>query len=137
VPHHTSQERDTKIYVVSNGKGQWTTPLVGIVLLSRHGSLQVRLNTMYDFLGLCDWIKAKGHPLTRFNPVRRCVASVVIEFFERCHLETLLITVVIREFSQWQALVPTVSVVHHIRTEYILKDLVHSLYLTIGPYVIS
>jgi hypothetical protein len=113
------------------------TSLVGILLLSRLGSLQIGLNMMNNFLGLHDKIGAKVHPLTRFNPIQRCTASAAIKSFERCHLETLLITIAVREFGQWQALVPTVSVVHHTCTEHILEHLVHSLCLTIGLRVIS
>jgi hypothetical protein len=92
---------------------------------------------MNDLLGLCDKIRAKGHPLARFNQVQRCAASAATECFEMCHLATLLITIVVREFGQWQALVPTVSVVRHTCMEHILKHLVHLLCLTIGLQVIS
>jgi hypothetical protein len=136
-PLHTSHGRDTKIHVVSNCKSQGMTSLVGIVLLAGLGSYQIRLNTMNDFLGPRDKIGAKGHPLTRFDPVQRCMASAAIESFERCHLEILLIAVVVRELTQWQALVPTIPIVHHTRTEHVLKHLVHTLYLIIGLWVIS
>jgi hypothetical protein len=86
---------------------------------------------MNDFLSLHDKIWAKGHPLARFNPVQRCTTSAVVENFKRCHLETILITVIVRELSQWQTLVRTVLVVHHTRTEHIFEHLVHTLYLTI------
>jgi hypothetical protein len=86
--------------VVSNCKGQWTTSLVGIMLMSGLGNLQVGWNTMNDLLVLCDKIRAKGHPLARFNQVQRCAASAATECFEMCHLATLLITIVVREFGQ-------------------------------------
>jgi hypothetical protein len=106
--------------------------LVGIVLLAGLGRLQIGLNTMNNFLGLHDKIGTKGHLLTRVNPFQRCTTSTVVESFERCHLETFLITVVVREFSQWQALVPIVPIVHHKCTEHIFSYLVHMLCLTIG-----
>jgi hypothetical protein len=108
-----------KIHMVSNYKSQGTTSLIGIVLLVGLGSLQIRLNTMNDFLGLRDKIRANGHPLARFHPVQRCTTSVTVESFERCHLETFLIVVVVKELSQWQALVPAIMVVHHTRTEHL------------------
>jgi hypothetical protein len=92
---------------------------------------------MNNFLGFHEKIGSKDHPLARFNPVQRCTTSATIECFERCHLETLLITVVIREFGHWQALIPTILVVHHTCTEHVLKHLVHLLCLTIGLQVIS
>jgi hypothetical protein len=112
--------------------------LVAIVLLVGLGlsGLQIGMNTMNNFLGLHHKIGAKGHPLARFNPVQRGTTSVVIESFERCHLETRLITVVVRELSQWQTLVPSIMVVHNTRTEHVLTHLVHTLYLIIGLWVI-
>jgi hypothetical protein len=56
---------------------------------------------MNDFLGLCDKIGAKGHPLARFDPIQRCTALASVESSERCHLETFLIDVVVRELRQW------------------------------------
>jgi hypothetical protein len=89
-----------KIHVVSNNKGQRMTSLVGIVLLVGLDSLQIRLNAMNNFLGLHDKIEAKGHPLARFDLVQRCMALVAVESFKRCHLETFLIVVIVRELRQ-------------------------------------
>jgi hypothetical protein len=98
--------------MIYNYESLGTTSLVGTVLLAGLGSLQVGLNTMNNFLDLHEKIGAKGHPLARFNPVQRCTTSAVIESFKRCHLETLLIAVVIRELSQWKVLVLTITIVH-------------------------
>jgi hypothetical protein len=111
--------------------------LVGIELLAGLGSLQIGLNTMNDFLSPRDKIGAKGHPLARFDLVQRCMASATVESFKRCHLETFLIAVIVRELRQWQALVPTVLIVHHTRTKHVFQHLVHMLCLTIGLWVIS
>jgi hypothetical protein len=92
---------------------------------------------MNDFLGLRDKIGVKGHPLARFNPVQRCTTSATIESFERLHLETFLIIVVVRELIQRQTLAPTIPIVHHTCTEHVFQHLVHRLYLTIGLRVIS
>jgi hypothetical protein len=118
-PLHTSHGRDTKIHTVSNCESQGMTSHVGIVLLAGLGGLQIGLNTVNNFLSLCDKIGAKGHPLAWFKPVQRCTTSAAVESFERGHLETFLITIVARELSQWQALVPTVLIVHHTCTEHI------------------
>jgi hypothetical protein len=136
-PLHTSHGRDIKIYMVSNCESQGMMSLVGIVLLAGLGILQIRLNMMNNFLGFHDKIGAKGHPLAGFNPVQRCTASTTVECFERCHVETLLVAVVVREFIQRQTLVPTISVVHHMNTEHVLQHLVHTLCMTIGLWVIS
>jgi hypothetical protein len=62
---------------------------------------------------------------------------MAVESFKRCHLENLWIVVVLNEFGQWQALVPTVAIVHHTRTEHILEHMVHTLCLTISLRVKS
>jgi hypothetical protein len=59
-----------------------------------------------------------------------------IEFFEQYHLEALLITVVVREFSQWQAFVPFVLIVQRTSSEHVLKNVVHSLHLTFNLWMI-
>jgi hypothetical protein len=88
-------------------------------------------------LGLCDEVWTKDHPLARLDPVHRCMTSTTIQSFKGCHSETLLITVVVRELSQWQALVPFVKIVQHTRSEHIFKNLIHSLHLAIGLRMIS
>jgi hypothetical protein len=56
---------------------------------------------------LNDKVRAKDRPFTRLDLVHRDT----IQSFEGCHSETFLITVVLRELSQWQTLVPFVWVV--------------------------
>jgi hypothetical protein len=68
-----------------------------IAFLSGHGSLQVGLDAVDYFLILSDKAGAKDCPLDKLNPVQGCTASAAIQFFERCHRETLLITIVVRE----------------------------------------
>jgi hypothetical protein len=62
---------------------------------------------------------------------------VVVESFEWFHLETFLIVFVLRELSQWHALVPTVLIVHHTHMEHVFQHLVHMLCLTISLWMIS
>jgi hypothetical protein len=134
---HTSCGRDTKVHTITSFELKLSTSLVGITLLLELGSIQVGQDAVDYFLGLSDKVRGKDHPFTRFNLVQRCMRSSAIQCFERCHLETLLIIVVIREFSQWHTLVPFVLIVQHTSTEHIFKNLVHSLCLTISLWVIS
>jgi hypothetical protein len=64
------------------------------------GSLQIRLDMMDYFLSLNDKVGAKDHPLARLNLVLWCAIAATIECFKGCHLDTLLVTVVIRELGQ-------------------------------------
>jgi hypothetical protein len=111
--------------------------LVGIAFLSSLVSLQVGLDVMNYLLGLSDKVRAKDHPITRLDPVQRCTTSSAIQRFGGCHSETLLIIVVVREHDEWQTLVPFVMIVQHASSEHIFKNLVHSLRLTIGLWMIS
>jgi hypothetical protein len=74
--------------------------------LSGVGSLQVGLDAVDYLLGLSDKVRAKYRPLSRLNLVERCKTSMTIQCFERRHLETLLITVVVRELNQRQKTCP-------------------------------
>jgi hypothetical protein len=91
-----------------------------------------------DYLfSLNDKVRAKDHPFTRLDPVHRGTTAKAIQSFEWCHSKTFLITVVVRELSQWQTLVPFVRVVQYTSSEYILKNLVYPLCLTIGLWMMS
>jgi hypothetical protein len=91
-----------------------------------------------DYLfSLNDKVRAKDHPFTRLGPVYRCTTVMAIQSFKGCHSKTFLITVVVRELSQWQTLVPFVWVVQYTSSEHILKNLIYLLYLTIGLRMIS
>jgi hypothetical protein len=86
-----------------------------------------------DYLfSLNDKVRAKDHPFVRLDPIHRCMTVTVIQSFKGCHSETLLITVVVRELSQWQIIVPFVRVVQYISPEHVLKNMIHPLCLTIG-----
>jgi hypothetical protein len=55
-----------------------------------------------DYLfSLNDKVRAKDHPFSKLNLVYRCMAAMAIQSFEGCHSKTFMITVVVRELSQW------------------------------------
>jgi hypothetical protein len=87
------------------------TPLVGIAFLSGLGSIRVGLDAVDYFLSLSDKVRAKDCLFARLNLAQRCTTLAAVKCFERCHLEALLITVVVRELSQWKAFVPFVLIV--------------------------
>jgi hypothetical protein len=62
---------------------------------------------------------------------------MAIQSFKGFHSESLLIIVVVRELSQRQALLPFVMIVQYTSLEHIFKNLIHSLRLTIGLWMIS
>jgi hypothetical protein len=55
-----------------------------------------------DYLfSLNDKVRAKDHPFTRLDLVYMCTIATAMQSFEGCHSKTFLITVVVRELSQW------------------------------------
>jgi hypothetical protein len=96
-----------KIHMIVCFKLKWSTLLVGIAFLMCLGSFQIRLDVADNLLSLSDKVRAKDR-LTRLNPVQRCTTSAAIQSFERCHRETLLITIVVRKLIQQQTLVSLV-----------------------------
>jgi hypothetical protein len=106
--------------------------LVGIAFLAISGSFQIDMDTVDYLFSLNDKIRTKDRPLARLNLVHSCTIVTAIQSFERCHLETLLVTVVVRELSQCHTLVPFVRVVQYTSSEHILKNLIYNLHLTIG-----
>jgi hypothetical protein len=91
-----------------------------------------------DYLfSLNDKVMTKDRPFARLDPIHECTSATAIQSFERCHFETLLITVIVRELGQWQTLVPFVRVVPYTSSEHMLKNLIYPLCLTIGLRMIS
>jgi hypothetical protein len=113
------------------------TSLVAIAFLLSLGSFHIGLEAMDYLLGLSDKVWTKDRSLARLNPIQWCTASMAIQCFEGCHYEAILITVVVRELSQWQTLLPFVMIVQHTSSKHIFKNLIHSLHLTIGLLMIS
>jgi hypothetical protein len=99
-PLHTSRRWDTKVHTVACFEFKRSASLIGIAFLSSPGGLQVGLDVMDYLFGLSDKVWAKDHSFARLDPVQSCMTSATIEYFEGCHSETLLITIVVRELSQ-------------------------------------
>jgi hypothetical protein len=129
--------RDTKVHTIASFKLKRSVSFVGMAFLSSPGSLQVRLDAVDYFLHLDDKVKAKDHPLARLDPVKGCMASTAKQSFKGCHYETHLITVIVRELSQLQTLVPFVLIVQHTSSKHIFEDLIYSFHLTISLRMIS
>jgi hypothetical protein len=100
-------------------------------------NFQVILDMMDCRFGFINEIRTKNSILSWLNPIERCTASTPIQCLKRCHLEALLIAIVIWELSPWQILVPAALVFHHAGSKHIMQNLIHSLYLAIHLWVIG
>jgi hypothetical protein len=94
------------------------------------------MDAVDDLFSLNDKVRAKDRHFARLDPIQRCTAATTIQSFEGCHLETLLITIVVRELSQRHTLVPLALEILHASSEHIFKNLVYSFHLTIGLWMI-
>jgi hypothetical protein len=126
-----------KAHAVARFELERPTSFVGIAFLSCLGSFQIGLDVMDYLFGLSDKVRTKDHTFTRLDLVHKCTAATTIQNFKGCHSKTFLITIVVRELSQWQTLVPLVWVVQYISSKHILKNLIYPLYLTIGLRMVS
>jgi hypothetical protein len=73
--------------------------LIGRVLLSGLGILHVGLDAVDYLLGLSDKVRTKDRPLARLNLVQRCATLAIVKCFKWCHLEAVLIAIVVIELS--------------------------------------
>jgi hypothetical protein len=90
-----------------------------------------------DYLfNLNDKVRAKDRPFPRLDPVHRGTTATAIQGFEGCHSKTFLITIVVRELSQWQTLIQFVRVVQYTSSKHILKNLIYPLSLTISLWMV-
>jgi hypothetical protein len=101
------------------------------------GNFQIGLDAMKYLFSLNDKVRAKDHPFTRLDPVHRGTTATTIQGFDGCHSRTFLITVVVRELSQRQTMVPFVWVVQYTSSKHILKNLIDPLCLTISLQMVS
>jgi hypothetical protein len=74
--------------------------------------------------GLVDEIRNEDGLLSWLDLVERGVATTSIQGFKLCHLEALLIAIVVRKLSPWQILIPAVLMFHHIGSKHILQNLI-------------
>jgi hypothetical protein len=123
--------------VISNLKLQGSAPFVCINLLAGLCSFQVILNVTDRHFGPIDNVGTKDNLLSWLNPIEWHAALTSIQNVKRCHLQTLLVSVVVEELSPWEILVPTTLVLHDACSQHVLPNLVHLLYLTIHLLVVG
>jgi hypothetical protein len=90
---------DSQIHTVSYFKLQGSTPLVCICLLVWLCDFQVILDTTNSYFSFFDKVGSKDNLLSWPNPIEGSATSMSIQHFERCHLQTLLITIIVGELK--------------------------------------
>src|SRR3954470_23159322 len=101
-----------------------------LTLLSRLGCFQLLTNDANLLFCILDHIRAKELSFPGFRPVKRRSTFSSIENFERSFAQASLITVVISELGEWEALLPIHTERDDRSSEHILQNLIDSFYLT-------
>ena len=106
-------------------------------LLSGLSHSQVVSNHSHLFFCVSKDIGSKHLSFISLIPEQRRSTFTSIQRLERCHLETLLVTVVVRELSIWQTLVPTSTILQCTSSQHIFQNLVDPFSLSISLWVVS
>jgi hypothetical protein len=88
-----------KVHAVACFELKWQASLVSIAFLSCLGSFQIGLDAMDYLFDLSDKVRTKDRPLARLNLVQRCATLAIVKCFKWCHLEAVLIAIVVIELS--------------------------------------
>jgi hypothetical protein len=95
------------------------------------------LNSTDLLLGLFYKVDVVVPPFPRFHPVQRSSTLTSIQSFERSHLDTLMIAIIIREFSEWQPFLPRAFARDKASPKHVLKNLINTLGLPQCLWMIS
>jgi hypothetical protein len=136
-PLHTLERCHSKIDKISHVEGNRPSLGVGIALLSGLGGLQTIPNELDLFFGLLNDIGPKYLAFSSLGPIKRGTALASIEGFKRGHLQTSLVAIVVGELREWQTVFPLGSIRQNTSSQHILKDLVYSLGLTSGLWMVG
>ena len=123
--------------MVTNFKNQRPAPLICITLLAGLSGFPICLYNTNLVLSLANHIGPKEIPFTGFRLVQWSPTPPSIQGFKGCHFDTFLIAVVVREFSEWQTLIPFLTIRKHTGPQHIFQNLINPLGLTIGLWMIN
>jgi hypothetical protein len=129
---YTFHRGDSEVYVITNFKLQGMMSPVGVTLLKRLGYQYIGTNLLHLLFYLCHNVRAKDDCFTWLRPTQQCLVGSPIEWFERWHLNALLITAVIGELCQWGMLVPLRAIIQDVGAKLVFNDLIHLLSLTVS-----
>jgi hypothetical protein len=106
----TSHRRHLEVHKIFQFKAQLSSPMIGVALLPRLRNSQVLSNHTNLLLGFLQNVGSKHLPFSSLTPKQRSSTPMTIQHLKRCHLQALLIVVVIGELSIRQTLIPTSSI---------------------------
>jgi hypothetical protein len=110
--------------------------LVCIALLPSLSGSHIFLDSTNLSFGFFYKVNTVKSPFPRFHLVQRSSTLVSIQSFKRCHFDTHLITIVVRELSKWQPFLPRSLARDNARSKHVFKNLIHMLSLPRGLWMI-
>ena len=120
-----------------NFESQLSSVSISITLLSELSHSQVVSNHSHLFFCVSKDIGSKHLSFTSLILEQGRSTFTSIQRIKRCHLETLLITVVVWELCIWQTLIPTITILKCTSSQHIFQNLVDPFSLSIGLRVVS
>src|SRR5438132_12488564 len=91
-------------------------------------------NSFFHFL---NDIWTKDSPFSGFRPVQGGSTPSTIKSFKRCHLQALLVAIIISKLTQWQTLFPILGVGQSAGLKHVFWNLIYTLNLATSLRVIS
>jgi hypothetical protein len=106
--------------------------MIGIALLSWLRNPRVLYYHANLLLSFLQYVRSKNLPFSILILKQWSLAHTTIQHLERRHLQTILITIVVRELSIRHTLIPTSSVLQSTSSQHVFKNLIYSLGLSTG-----
>jgi hypothetical protein len=103
----TSQRRHLEVHKISHFKTQLSSPMIGVALLPRLRNSQILPNHTDLLLGFLQNVGSKHLLFSSLTLKQWSSTPTTIQHLKQCHLQALLIAVVIGELGIWQTLIPT------------------------------
>jgi hypothetical protein len=97
---HSLEWCDSKIGKISDVESHFPMFGVGVTLLTRLRGFQTVADELNLFFRFSEYVRSKHLTFSCLRPVERGSALPPIEGFERCHLKTGLIAIIIGELCE-------------------------------------
>src|SRR6185369_9911539 len=103
---HSFEGCHSEINIISDVEGEVTAFGVIVTLLAGLGSFEAFTNKLYLLFSFTEGIWSEQFALSGIGPIQGCTTLLVVKGFKRGHLQTGLITVVVRELCKRKAIFP-------------------------------
>jgi hypothetical protein len=103
---HSLEGCYSEINMISDVEGEVTTLGVSVTLLTGLGSFETFTNKLNLLFSFSEGIWSEQFALSGIGPIQGCTTLLAVKGFKRGHLQTRLITVVVRELCKRKTIFP-------------------------------